>query len=64
MAVQNTSKDTLQHNVSSWGQQHLKKGHKIIYEGEAAYVIAVKPVLIVKTKDRVVCGTIHKHFRV
>ena len=59
-----TSTYMLEHNVSPGGQQDLQKGQKVIYEGEAAYVIAVKPVLVVKTKDRVVCGAIREYLRV
>ena len=34
----------------------VEKGQKILYEGEEAEVIKVTPVLVLKTKTRVVCG--------
>ncbi len=41
------------------GEYH-QKGKRIIFEGEEAYVIRVKPLLVIKTKNRVVCGALHK----
>ena len=41
------------------GEYH-QKAKRIIFEGEEAYVIRVKPLLVIKTKDRVVCGALHK----
>ena len=40
--------------------KYLHKGQRIIYEGEEAKIISVKPLLIVKTKNGVVCGNIQK----
>ena len=36
----------------------LKKGQKIIYEGDPAEVIRISPLLVIKTKKRIVCGAI------
>ena len=43
------------------GKYH-QKGKRIIYEGEEAYVIREKPLIVIKTKKRVVCGALHKLF--
>lgn len=50
-------------NNSSDEIQGIQKGLKVLYPGQAAYVIAVKPVLIVKTKDRIVCGALSNALR-
>ena len=50
-------------NNSSDEIQGIQKGLKVLYPGQAAYVIAVKPVLIVRTKDRIVCGALSKDLR-
>lgn len=39
-----------------------QKGQKILFEGEEAKVIRVKPFLVIKTKNRVICGALHKLF--
>jgi hypothetical protein len=36
----------------------LQKGQRILYEGEEAHVIKVKPLLVIKTRDRVICGAL------
>ena len=41
----------------------FQKGQNILYEGEKAKVISIKPILVIKTKDRVVCGYIQKRIR-
>ena len=41
----------------------FKKGQKILYEGQKAKVISIKPILVIKTKDRVVCGFIKNRIR-
>ena len=38
----------------------LQKGKRIIYEGEKAEIIRVRPFLVIKTKHRVICGALHK----
>jgi len=40
-------------------EEYPKKGDRIIFEGEIGYVIKVKPYLVIKTKNRVVCGALH-----
>jgi hypothetical protein len=52
-----------QHNVFTREEEYLLKGQKIIYEGEIACVIRVTPLPVIKTRDRIVCGTLHKHLR-
>jgi len=41
------------------GCDQLREGQIVMYEGEKAEVIGVKPLLIIKVKDRVVCGALH-----
>ena len=41
----------------------FQKGQKILYEGEKAKIISIKPILVIKTQDRVVCGYIQKRIR-
>ena len=36
----------------------LKKGQRIIYQGVPAEVIRINPLLVIKTKKRIVCGAI------
>jgi hypothetical protein len=43
-------------------EEYLQKGKRIIYEGEEAYVIREKPLIVIKTKKKVVCGALHKLF--
>jgi hypothetical protein len=40
----------------------LQKGQKVLYEGEEAEVLSVRPVLIIKikAKKRVICGNLYK----
>jgi len=40
-----------------------QKKQKIIYEGEKAEVLSVKPLFVIKTKNRVVCGALKKQFK-
>ena len=37
----------------------LKKGQRIIYQGDTAEVIRIKPLLVIKTKKQIVCGAIN-----
>lgn len=39
-----------------------QKGQKINYEEEEAEVVRVTPLLVIKTKNRVVCGALDKFF--
>ena len=38
----------------------LEKGQRVIYEGEEAEVICVIPLIVIKTRHRVVCGALQK----
>ena len=38
----------------------LRKGQIIMYEGEEAKVIRVKPLIVIKTENRVICGDLLK----
>ena len=40
----------------------LKKGQRVIYEQEEAEIIRTTPLLVIKTKNRVVCGAIQNRF--
>ncbi len=39
------------------------KGQRIIYEGEEAEVVKVFPLLVIKTKNRVICGALQNAFK-
>jgi hypothetical protein len=53
--------DRVQQVVSVLKEQGFQKGQKVLYEGKPAQVIAVKPILVVRTKDRVICGALGDH---
>jgi len=38
----------------------LQKGQRILYEEEEAEVIRLSPLLVIKTKNRVICGALYK----
>ena len=57
---------SLIYNFENYFSQEVvppQKGQKIIYEGEQAEIIRVKPFLIIKTKTGVVCGVSNRQFR-
>jgi len=56
----NNSNDNLLKNIFAWEKEYLQKGQIIIFEGEEASVIRVKPLLVIKTKSRVVCGALQE----
>ncbi len=39
-----------------------KKGQRIIYEKEEAEIISVKPLFVIKTRNRVICGALQERF--
>lgn len=40
----------------------LKKGQRVMYEEEEAEIIRVTPLIVLKTKNRVVCGALRNRF--
>lgn len=42
------------------GCDRLREGQIVKHEGKEAEVISVKPFLIIKIEDRVICGALHK----
>ena len=42
----------------------LQKGQVVIFEGEEAEVVRIKPLFVIKTKNRVVCGALQELFQV
>ena len=38
----------------------FRKGQIVLYEGEKAEIISVKPLLIIKVEDRIICGALHR----
>ena len=50
----------LLNNLFVLKKNHLQKGQKVVYEGEEAYVIGIKPLLVIKAKKRVICGALEK----
>jgi len=39
-------------------RQH-RNGQKVRFENEEAEIIRISPLLVIKTKDRIVCGALH-----
>ncbi len=37
----------------------IRKGEIVMYEGKEAEVIRVKPLLIIKLNNRILCGALH-----
>ena len=42
------------------GRCRFRKGQIVLYEGKKAEIIGVKPLLIIKVEDRIICGALHK----
>ena len=40
----------------------FQRGQKVIFEEEEAEIIRITPLLVIKTKNRVVCGALQKRF--
>jgi len=40
-----------------------QKGQRVVYENEEAEVIRATPLLVIKTKNRVVCGALQKRLK-
>jgi hypothetical protein len=40
----------------------LQRGQKVIFEEEEAEIIRITPLLVIKTKNRVVCGALQNMF--
>jgi len=53
----NKNNEKSQKNVFTLQEKNLRKGQRIIYEGEVGYVLRVKPLLVIKTRDRIICST-------
>jgi len=41
-----------------FGSCRFWKGQIILYEGKKAEIISVKPLLIIKVDDRIICGAL------
>ena len=54
-------KNSVQQPVTVLQEGRFQKGQEVLYEGKPAQVIAVKPLLVVRTKDRVICGALGEH---
>ena len=39
-----------------------QKGQRVIYEKEEAKVLSVNPLLVIRTKNRVICGALQERF--
>jgi len=46
------------HNHEKALRQH-HSGQKVRFENEEAEIIRISPLLVIKTKDRIVCGALH-----
>lgn len=47
-------------DTSVLNHNRFKKGKRVLYEGKEAKVIGIKPLLIIKTEDRIICGALHE----
>ncbi len=54
------SHENLLKNTFAREENFLQKGQRVVYEGDIAYVIRVKPFLVIKSKKGVVCDALHK----
>ena len=43
-----------------FGSCRFRKGQIVLYEGKKAEIISVKPLLIIKVEDRIICGALDK----
>jgi len=43
--------------------EQIQKGQIVLYEGEESVVIGVAPLLVIKTEDRVICGSLHNRIK-
>ena len=43
-----------------FGRCRYRKGQIVLYEGKKAEIIGVKPLLIIKVEDRIICGALVK----
>jgi len=40
-----------------------QKGQRVIYEKEEAEIVSVEPLLVIKTRNRVICGALQERFQ-
>jgi hypothetical protein len=45
-----------QSEISTSRRKKFREGQRIKYQGEEAEVIAMEPLLIIKLKNRIICG--------
>ena len=53
--------DDLKRETMVSSHELLRKGEIVTYEGKEAKVIGVKPLLIIKLENRILCGALHNH---
>jgi len=41
----------------------IERGQRVIYEGEEAYIINLKPVMVIKTKSKIICGALRDRLK-
>ncbi len=61
MAPSTTKKNcfsSIKDNHGNAVRQH-RNGQKVRFENEEAEIIRISPLLVIKTKDRIVCGALH-----
>ena len=49
---------SIEDNHGNAVRQH-RNGQKVRFENEEAEIIRISPLLVIKTKDRIVCGALH-----
>jgi len=62
--MENNENKKLIKDLSGCEKQYFQKGQKVVYEGKDAQIIQVKPLLVVKTGDRVICGALKNFLHV
>ncbi len=49
---------SLKHTHDRAAQPH-RNGQKVRFENEEAEIVRISPLLVIKTRDRIVCGALH-----
>ena len=57
--LENNMNDDLKREAMVAGHDLLRKGEIVTYKGTEAEVIGVKPLLIIKLENRILCGALH-----
>lgn len=61
LRMDKTTKSTGGKTAYSCGE--IKEGKTIMYDGMIAKIIHVNPMMVIKVKDRVICGALGNHIK-